>query len=453
MPEQIYNALWQGRSIAYKNIIIENTVKAQKNIYYGKYKSIRIKKNGKSVKSNEVIKKLNIIRYNNFAKVRKSFINTHYRKNVIKNSKEVVSRPNLNVIDNMNRLDESLGNSVARQSIYRIVSSPNNIRRSVRTVKRVKANGKYTVQLGRNILSEKSLKKALSNSKRKIIKGKGVSKTLINESRILRDNEELGIEAIVRTKDAILATNTGRRLTTQGIKYTAKILKSSVVKSEKIIQIGKSIITKIMSNPATLKLSGITLAIICLIVIVSSSFSTAIGMFMGTKSGSEAITVSTEEQKAFISSLVPYAQENYAKYGVFPSITMAQAILESSWGKSGLATKGKNLFGVKADPSWTGKTIDMQTDEVVNGRTITIIASFRAYEKWGDSLLDHGKFLKENSRYTEAGVFKAKNYREQAYAIRLAGYATDPQYASLLCDLIEGCGLQMFDNMKKDRSD
>lgn len=135
--------------------------------------------------------------------------------------------------------------------------------------------------------------------------------------------------------------------------------------------------------------------------------------------------VPSESEKAFIEAMAPVAQESYKEHGVLPSITLAQGIIESAWGKSGLTVQGNNLFGIKADISWTGPVIEMNTQEFVNGQYITVVARWRVYDRWENSILDHGKFLKENIRYEQAGVFNAKNYKEQAEALLRAGYATD----------------------------
>lgn len=171
-------------------------------------------------------------------------------------------------------------------------------------------------------------------------------------------------------------------------------------------------------------------------------------MFLGNPGSSGGTTgeiVPSETQQAFIDAVAPIAQETYKEYGVFPSITLAQAILESAWGKSGLSIQANNLFGIKADPSWQGEILELPTQEHVNGGIITIIARWRVYETWQGSIKDHGQFLKENSRYTEAGVFNSKSYIEQANTLQMAGYATDPSYAILLCNLIESYGLQKYD--------
>ncbi len=148
--------------------------------------------------------------------------------------------------------------------------------------------------------------------------------------------------------------------------------------------------------------------------------------------------VPSESEKAFIEAMAPVAQESYKEHGVLPSITLAQGIIESAWGKSGLTVQGNNLFGIKADISWTGPVIEMNTQEFVNGQYITVVARWRVYDRWEDSILDHGKFLKENIRY------------EQAEALLRAGYATDPNYSNKLCSMIESYSLDQYDNVQNN---
>lgn len=152
-----------------------------------------------------------------------------------------------------------------------------------------------------------------------------------------------------------------------------------------------------------------------------------------------------KRQQEFISKLLPIAEENYNEFGVFPSVTIAQAIHESGWGESGLSVQANNLFGIKADASWSGDILELTTQEYVNGEPVTTMAKWRSYDKFEDSVRDHGKFLRENQRYEDAGVFNAENYIEQVQAIKLAGYATDPEYANLICNTIETYTLNKYD--------
>lgn len=98
----------------------------------------------------------------------------------------------------------------------------------------------------------------------------------------------------------------------------------------------------------------------------------------------------------FIAACVPGAQASQRRYGVPASATIAQAILESAWGRSDLATKANNYFSIKCgvtpSPHQIG-CVDKATWEHVDGADITVTASFRRYASMADSFLDHGLFL------------------------------------------------------------
>ncbi|WP_244104723.1 glycoside hydrolase family 73 protein [Burkholderia anthina] len=143
----------------------------------------------------------------------------------------------------------------------------------------------------------------------------------------------------------------------------------------------------------------------------------------------------------FIAAIAPAAQACSKRTGVPASVTVAQAALESSWGKR---APGMNLFGIKADPAWRGPVTLQVTHEVVNGETITITARFRAYSDWEGSIDDHAAFLTGNPRYRPAFAFKdGPNF---ARAIAKAGYATDPLYADKLIAIMSTRGLGALDH-------
>jgi flagellum-specific peptidoglycan hydrolase FlgJ len=136
--------------------------------------------------------------------------------------------------------------------------------------------------------------------------------------------------------------------------------------------------------------------------------------------------------------------------GLFPSLFMAQAILESADskgnpGNSGLAKKGNNFFGIKADKSWKGLFITLPTREVINGKDVIVPADFRKYSTVLDSFKARVKFLQTNARYPKAGVFSAPTPEAQAMALQKAGYATDPKYAEILTNLIKKHNLKTLD--------
>ena len=160
--------------------------------------------------------------------------------------------------------------------------------------------------------------------------------------------------------------------------------------------------------------------------------------------GGEASPIKTP-QRIFIERVGAVAVESAR---IVPSIIIAQAILESGWGTSRLATIANALFGIKADHRWSGRVVNVDTWEVCNGRDITINAPFRAYDSWEDSIRDHQSFLLTSAlggvlRYKAA--FDTHDYVVTARALQAGGYATDPDYADKLINIIRREGLTEFD--------
>ncbi|WP_289847021.1 SH3 domain-containing protein [Fructilactobacillus ixorae] len=146
----------------------------------------------------------------------------------------------------------------------------------------------------------------------------------------------------------------------------------------------------------------------------------------------------TTSHQQFIDSLSAGAIETWKKYGVLPSISIAQAIVESAWGQ---AAPGNNLFGIKG--SYNGQSVTVQTQEWVNGRYITIYDKFRAYPSFAESIQDHGAFLYQNSRY--ANLLGNRDYAQTAWMLQNDGYATSPTYANTLISVIQSNNLSRFD--------
>ena len=138
----------------------------------------------------------------------------------------------------------------------------------------------------------------------------------------------------------------------------------------------------------------------------------------------------------------------------FPSVMMAQALLESSSkegtpGASLLASKYNNHFGIKAHKSWKGQKVALSTEEFLNGAMKAVKAWFRVYENAYQSFADRIQFILRNPRYRIGGVFKTANAGEQAQAIQRSGYATDPNYAAKLLAIIRKHNLEDLDNSKR----
>lgn len=150
------------------------------------------------------------------------------------------------------------------------------------------------------------------------------------------------------------------------------------------------------------------------------------------------------KQIDFIMQISMGAVEGMRKYGVLPSVTMAQAILESGWGKSGLTKASNNLFGIKAGGSWSGDVVAYPTREYVDGKYVDVTADFRAYDSLDASVEDHGAFLAGLDRYKN--IIGVKDFRKVCRLLQQDGYATAPNYADSLIALIEQYDLAAYDN-------
>lgn len=149
----------------------------------------------------------------------------------------------------------------------------------------------------------------------------------------------------------------------------------------------------------------------------------------------------SKETENFINKVKGGTTQLWSIYKVLPSVAIAQAALESAWGKSSLATKYNNLFGIKG--SYGGNAANMATWEVYGGVRYDIKANFRAYPDWETSIKDYGVFLNVNKRYSKA--LGLTNYKDQIREIHKAGYATDPNYQSKIISIIEANNLVEFD--------
>lgn len=146
--------------------------------------------------------------------------------------------------------------------------------------------------------------------------------------------------------------------------------------------------------------------------------------------------------QAYIDEYADLAVDQMKRYGVPASITLAQALLESGAGRSTLATKGNNHFGIKCH-GWTGRTIAVDDDKRNE--------CFRAYKSVKDSYEDHSTYLASGQRYRDLFKLKVTDYKGWAHGLKRAGYATNPKYATLLIDIIELYGLDKYDSDKKVR--
>ena len=141
----------------------------------------------------------------------------------------------------------------------------------------------------------------------------------------------------------------------------------------------------------------------------------------------------------FVSRMLPAAQRASQASGVPAQLIMAQAALESGWGKREIrAEDGKtsfNVFGIKADKNWKGPVVETTTTEYVNGAAQKTQARFRAYGSYEESFADYARFLTSNPRY--ANVLATPDAAAAAHGLQRAGYATDPNYGGKLVRIME----------------
>lgn len=141
----------------------------------------------------------------------------------------------------------------------------------------------------------------------------------------------------------------------------------------------------------------------------------------------------------FVSRMLPAAQRASQASGVPAQLIMAQAALESGWGRREIrkedGTTSYNLFGIKADKSWKGPVAETATTEFVDGVAQKTRAAFRAYGSYEEAFSDYARFLVTNPRY--ANVLATQDPAEAAHGLQRAGYATDPQYGGKLIRIMK----------------
>ena len=157
-----------------------------------------------------------------------------------------------------------------------------------------------------------------------------------------------------------------------------------------------------------------------------------------TKKTVSTITATTQE---YIEKFAPIAVREMHKYKIPASITLAQGILESGSGRSPLAIRSNNHFGIKCHKGWKGKSVTHDDDEIGE--------CFRKYQHPETSYEDHSQFLVSRKRY--AGLFRLNptDYKGWAYGLKRAGYATDRKYPVKLIALIKKYNLDKYDRSTK----
>lgn len=148
---------------------------------------------------------------------------------------------------------------------------------------------------------------------------------------------------------------------------------------------------------------------------------------------------------AYIEEYASIAVNEMHSHKIPASITLAQGILESGNGKSYLASKSNNHFGIKCHTGWQGERVYHDDDEDQE--------CFRKYQYVATSYKDHSAFLTQRKRYSFLFNYKATDYKKWAKGLKKAGYATDKKYPNKLIHIIERYQLYKFDNVKNSNTE
>lgn len=146
----------------------------------------------------------------------------------------------------------------------------------------------------------------------------------------------------------------------------------------------------------------------------------------------------------FVQRVLPYARKAAAMLKVAPQFLIAQAALETGWGRHPIRTSSgtdsNNVFGIKAGSRWDGQRAAVQTQEYVQGQAHTVRADFRAYDSVAESFEDYARLLLNAPRYKDA-LGNGNDGAGFARALQRGGYATDPQYADKILRIANGSTL------------
>ncbi len=178
----------------------------------------------------------------------------------------------------------------------------------------------------------------------------------------------------------------------------------------------------------------------CLTVIFLMALTLAILIFV-INIFFDGLKNNTNYKEAYLEDTVPLAVDVAKKYDLYPSVMIAQSILESNWGRSELSKEYNNYFGVK---DVKGEGVMLETEEYVEGKSGTYLQNFKKYRSKKESFTHYAKLLTEAKRYEK--VKTARDFREAARYINEAGYATDPSYADKIISIVEKYSLGQYDS-------
>jgi len=169
------------------------------------------------------------------------------------------------------------------------------------------------------------------------------------------------------------------------------------------------------------------------------------GAALRSQAAAEAAARLDGSAEAFLGQLWPAAEQAAAKLNLAPEALLAQAALETGWGRHVMQHRSgdssHNLFGIKADARWQGDKVRVSTLEYRDGVALNTRANFRAYNSFEDSFSDYVDFLQRNPRY-QAALDQAEDPKAYFSALQQAGYATDPAYADKILRILDSESMQ-----------
>ncbi|SDL72559.1 flagellar protein FlgJ [Franzmannia pantelleriensis] len=187
-------------------------------------------------------------------------------------------------------------------------------------------------------------------------------------------------------------------------------------------------------------------------MVLPGSFLDALDLQRGTQSETAEAPARAERSeprgdqpdhvRAFVDELAGPAQAASQATGVPAELILAQAALETGWGRHEIPDarggNSHNLFGIKAGSRWQGETTDITTHEYFDGQRTRITDTFRVYDSFEEAFTDYARLIGDNPRYS--GVVEAPNAEQAARALQQGGYATDPAYADKLVSIMNTLG-------------
>ena len=160
-----------------------------------------------------------------------------------------------------------------------------------------------------------------------------------------------------------------------------------------------------------------------------------------------------QQKEKFVKELVPTAQSLQREFGILASVSLAQAMIESDFGRSQLASQHFNLYGVKTDANDPQAAL-YPTLEYYDEEWVEIHDYFKVYASWQESMREHSLLIVNGTTWNPnqyEAVLQARTYQDQARALQSSGYATDPDYGDKLIKMIQEWQLDQYDQPSENK--